>query len=44
MSDAVTTFANLDELAQYLRGGLDKKYVLLFGFNGTGNYAKFLVM
>jgi hypothetical protein len=36
MSDAVTTFDNLNELAQYLRDGLDKKYVLLFGFNGTG--------
>lgn len=36
MSDEVTTFASLDELAKHLREGLEKKYVLLFGFNGTG--------
>ena len=36
MSDAVTTFASLDDLARHLREGLEKKYVLLFGFNGTG--------
>ena len=36
MSDAVQTFANLNELARHLREGLEKKYVLLFGFNGTG--------
>lgn len=36
MSDTVTTFASLEELARHLREGLEKKYVLLFGFNGTG--------
>jgi len=36
MSNTVTTFANLEELARHLREGLEKKYVLLFGFNGTG--------
>lgn len=32
----VKTFAGLDELARHLRDELTKKYVLLFGFNGTG--------
>ncbi|MEW8472058.1 MAG: AAA family ATPase [Candidatus Thiodiazotropha endolucinida] len=36
MSDAVTTCASLDELAEHLREGLEKKYVLLFAYNGTG--------
>jgi hypothetical protein len=36
MSNAPQTFASLDELARHLREGLDKKYVLLFAFNGTG--------
>jgi hypothetical protein len=36
MSDTVTAFASLEELARHLRQGLEKKYVLLFGFNGTG--------
>lgn len=29
-------FATLDDLARHLREGLDKKYTLLFGFNGAG--------
>jgi len=36
MSNVVTTFATLDKLARHLREGLEKKYALLFGFNGTG--------
>ena len=36
MSDTVTTFASLDELAHHLREGLEKSYVLLFAYNGTG--------
>ena len=33
---APQTFDNLDKLARHLREGLDKKYILLFAFNGTG--------
>ena len=36
MSTTETNFPSLEELAQYLREGLEKKYILLFGFNGTG--------
>ncbi|MCK7461020.1 MAG: hypothetical protein MZU84_02605 [Sphingobacterium sp.] len=36
MSSAAATFPSLNELAQHLRDGLDKKYVLIFAFNGTG--------
>lgn len=32
-----TPFANLDDLAAHLRGELvDKKYILLYAYNGTG--------
>ncbi|ABK42657.1 anticodon nuclease [Magnetococcus marinus MC-1] len=34
--NAPQTFASLDALARHLRERLDKKYVLLFAFNGTG--------
>jgi len=36
MTNAVTAFTSLEELAEYLREGLDKRYVLLFAYNGTG--------
>jgi wobble nucleotide-excising tRNase len=36
MSTSTETFASLDDLARYLRDRVDKKYVLLFAFNGTG--------
>ena len=37
MSKAATTFASLDVIATHLRERLDeKKYVLLFAYNGTG--------
>src|SRR5690554_4236477 len=37
MSGAVTEFASLDEIAAHLRERLEqKKYVLLFAYNGTG--------
>jgi len=36
MNSTAQPFASLDELAQHLREGLEKKFVLLFGFNGTG--------
>lgn len=36
MSNTAQTFSSLDELAQHLRDELDKKYVLLFAYNGTG--------
>ncbi|WP_339934621.1 AAA family ATPase [Vreelandella glaciei] len=37
MSNAVTEFTSLDEIATYLRERLvQKKYVLLFAYNGTG--------
>lgn len=36
MSSTEQAFASLDDLAHHLRDGLDKKYVLLFAYNGTG--------
>lgn len=36
MSKTAETFASLDELARHLRDGLEKRYVLIFAFNGTG--------
>ncbi len=36
MTNMPETFTSLDALAEHLREGLAKKYVLLFGFNGTG--------
>ena len=35
MSGNVTTYKDLDSLVKYLRS-LDKKYILLFAYNGTG--------
>lgn len=36
MSNSVPTFASLAELAEHLRDGIEKKYILLFAYNGTG--------
>lgn len=39
MSQAITNFASLDDLAAHLRndGALaQKKYILMFAYNGTG--------
>lgn len=37
MANALNTFSNLSEVASYLRDKLEeKKYVLLFAYNGTG--------
>lgn len=37
MSNGLSTFDNLDEIATHLRKKLEeKKYILLFAYNGTG--------
>ena len=36
MNNTTQTFGSLDELAKYLREDLNKKYVFLFAYNGTG--------
>lgn len=36
MNNSVSSFVSLDELARHLREEIEKKYILLFAYNGTG--------